>query len=223
MTRGLYSRPVTTEQQPTPWPEEVLAAAAGTHRGDGPRGGARFAALHLAQRRFNDLLSGAVPSDDLADRITAQLATFADELADCQVREGLRWDGWRSDLPGRGHPLLPPYTILEESESTLRARVRFTRFYLGGNGAAHGGSQSLVFDDLLGRCVNSFQEGVARTAYLKVDFRRITPIDVDLDVEVSVDRVDGRKRWCSGRMTDPDGNVVADCEALFLALLPGQP
>lgn len=213
---------MTSEQQSKPWPDEVLAAAAGTGPSAGPRGGTQFEALHLAQRRFNDLLSGAVPSEDLAERITAQLAAFAAELADFQVREGQRWDGWRGDLPGRGHPLLPPYTITGETDSTLRGRVRFTRFYLGGNGAAHGGAQPLVFDDMLGRCVNSFQEGVARTAYLKVNYRRITPIDVDLDVEVSVDRVEGRKRWCSGRMTDPGGDVVADCEALFLALLPGQ-
>ncbi|HJQ42602.1 MAG TPA: hotdog fold domain-containing protein [Jatrophihabitantaceae bacterium] len=213
---------MTTTEQPTPWPDEVLAAASGTASPEGPRGGARFEALHTAQRRFNDLLSGAVPSEDLCERITTALAGFADELADMQVREGLRWDGWRGDLPGRGHPLLPPYTITGETDSTLHGRVRFTRFFLGGNGAAHGGAQPLVFDDMLGRCVNSFQAGVARTAYLKVNYRRITPIDVDLDVEVSVDRVEGRKRWCSGRMTDPDGNVVADCEALFLALLPGQ-
>jgi acyl-coenzyme A thioesterase PaaI-like protein len=101
--------------------------------------------------------------------------------------------------------------------------VRFTRFFLGGNGAAHGGSQPVVFDDLLGRCVNNFQKGVARTAFLKVNYRAITPIDVDLTAEVSVDRVEGRKRWCSGRIIDQAGTVLCDCEALFIALLPGQP
>jgi acyl-coenzyme A thioesterase PaaI-like protein len=211
-----------TSDQPTPWPDEVLAAASGTALPEPPRGGERFAALNAAQRRFNDLLSGAVPPDDLCDRITEQLTSFAAELTEFQVREGQRWDGWRGDLPGRGHPFLPPYVITGETDTTLSARVRFTRFFLGGNGAAHGGAQPLVFDDMLGRCVNHYQPGVARTAYLKVNYRRITPIDVDLDVEVSVDRVEGRKRWCSGRITDPEGNVVADCEALFLALLPGQ-
>jgi len=212
-----------TSEQATPWPDEVLAAASGTAAPEPPRGGAGFAALHAAQRRFNDALSGAAPSQELCDRITAQLAAFADELAAFQVREGQRWDGWRGDLPGRGHPFLPPYVITEQTDTTLTARVRFTRFFLGGNGAAHGGAQPLVFDDLLGRCVNHFQNGVARTAFLKVNYRAITPIDVDLVAEVSVDRVDGRKRWCSGRMLDPAGTVVCDCEALFIALLPGQP
>lgn len=211
------------DEQATPWPDEVMAAATGTAEPSGPRGGDVFADLHLAQRRFNDLLSGAVPPDDLAERITAQLAQFADELAGHQVREGLRWDGWRGELPGRGHPFLPAYRITDETETTLTATVRFTRFFLGGNGAAHGGSQGAVFDDMLGRCVNHFQKGVARTAYLKVNYRRITPIDTDLTAEVSVDRVEGRKRWCSGRMWDSTGELVCDCEALFLALLPGQP
>jgi acyl-coenzyme A thioesterase PaaI-like protein len=212
-----------TNAQQTPWPDEVLAAASGRTDGGPPRGGVAFEHLHAAQRRFNDLLSGSAPSDELAGRITAQLHAFADELAAHQVREGLRWDGWRGDLPGRGHPLLPPYRIESQTRTTLTARVRFTRFFLGGNGAAHGGAQGLVFDDLLGRCVNNFQPGVARTAYLKVDYRRITPVDVDLHAQVSVDRVEGRKRWCSGTITDDAGAVLCDCEALFLALLPGQP
>lgn len=212
-----------TSEQATPWPDEVIAAASGTLEPGPPRGGTEFAELHLAQRRFSALLSGAAPEPELMKRITAQLDAFADELADQQVREGLRYDGWRGDLPGRGHPFLPPYTITGETDRTLTATVRFTRFFLGGNGAAHGGSQPTVFDDMLGRCVNHFQKGVARTAYLKVNYRRITPIDVDLTAEVSVDRVEGRKRWCSGRMWDPSGELVCDCEALFLALLPGQP
>jgi acyl-coenzyme A thioesterase PaaI-like protein len=213
---------VTTEQA-TPWPDEVLAVASGRAEAGPPRGGERFAALHAAQRRFNDLLSGAAPSDELAERIAATLDGLADELSAQQVREGLRWDGWRGDLPGRGHPLLPPYVLESQTDSTVTARVRFTRFFLGGNGAAHGGSQPLVFDDLLGRCVNHFQPGVARTAFLKVNYRKVTPIDVDLHAEVRVDRAEGRKRWCSGEITDAAGEVLCDCEALFLALLPGQP
>jgi acyl-coenzyme A thioesterase PaaI-like protein len=213
---------VTTDN-PGPWPDEVLAAATGHSAGEPPRGGEHFTALSAAQRRFQDRLSGAAPSDELADEIAATLDKFSAELEQYQVREGLRWDGWRSDLPGRGHPFLPPYVIDAETATTLSARVTFTRFFLGGNGAAHGGSQPTVFDDLLGRVVKTQQPGVARTAYLKVNYRRITPIDVELRVEVSVDRIEGRKRWCSGRLLDPDGVLLADCDALFLALLPGQP
>ena len=65
--------------------------------------------------------------------------------------------------------------------------------------------------------------GVARTAFLKVNYRRITPIDVELRYEASRDRVEGRKRWGTARLFDPAGELVADAEALFVELLPGQP
>jgi hypothetical protein len=70
--------------------------------------------------------------------------------------------------------------------------------------------------------MNNGQPGVARTAFLKVNYRRITPIDVELHFEVSRDSVDGRKRWGSGRLYDAAGNLLSECEALFLQLLPGQ-
>jgi len=134
-----------------------------------------------------------------------------------------RIDGWRPDLPGRGHPLLPPYLIDEETPDALAGRVTFTRFYLGGNGAAHGGSHPLLFDDVLGRVMNHNQPGVSRTASLTVNYRRITPLDVELRWEASRDRVEGRKRWGTARLFGPDGSLVSDAEGFFLQLLPGQP
>jgi hypothetical protein len=64
---------------------------------------------------------------------------------------------------------------------------------------------------------------VARTAYLHVNYRRITPIGVELTFEATRDRVDGRKRWGSARIFDPAGALISDFDALFLELLPGQP
>ncbi|MBN9620860.1 MAG: PaaI family thioesterase, partial [Actinobacteria bacterium] len=188
----------------------------------GPRGGAAFADLHQAQRRLQDRLSGAVLPDDLAKQVAARLQEIGDLLAEHQGAEAERYDGWRPDLPGRGHPLLPPYVIDAEDDSSLSGRVTFTRFYLGGNGAVHGGAHSLLFDDLLGRVMNHHQPGVARTAALTVNYRRITPIDVELRFEASRDRVEGRKRWGSARLFDPSGALVSDTSTLFLQLLPGQ-
>ena len=212
-----------TDELTNPWPDEDADETWQTVAPPVPRGGTEFATLHTAERAFVSALAGAVPPADLALSIAARLDELTAVLASHQVREHDRWDGWRPDLPGRGHTLLPPYHIVDESETTLRAMVSFPRFYLGGNGAVHGGAQPLLFDDLLGRVANHYQDGVARTAYLKVNYRRITPIDVDLVAEVSLDRVEGRKRWCSGTLTDPSGQVVADVEALFIQLLPGQP
>jgi hypothetical protein len=204
-----------------PWPENDGITSV-SDQVPSPRGGTEFAELHVAQRLLHDRLAGAALPPGLAKEIAGQLAELNDVLAAYQVPEPDRLDGWRVDLPGRGHALLPPYLIDGEDGSTLHGRVTFPRFYLGGNGAVHGGSQPLLFDDVLGRVMNNGQPGVARTAFLKVNYRRITPIDVELHFEVSRDSVDGRKRWGSGRLYDAAGNLLSECEALFLQLLPGQ-
>jgi len=203
----------------TPWPEPALER---TLRAARPRGGDAFAAAYAAQRLLQDRFAGAALPDDVAAEVTARMTELADLLGAHQVPESERHDGWRPDLPGRGLPMMPPYVIDEEDEASLRGRVTFTRFYLGGNGAAHGGAHPMLFDDVLGRVMNHHQPGVARTASLTVNYRRITPLDVELTFDATRDRVEGRKRWGSARIWDPAGDVVADCEALFLQLNPGQ-
>jgi acyl-coenzyme A thioesterase PaaI-like protein len=193
------------------------------NREPGMRGGPAYARLHLLQRELQSLLAGANLPDDVAKDVIDRLDELATILARHQVPELDRNDGWRPDLPGRGMPVLPPYLIDTETDVKITGRVRFPRFYLGGNGAAHGGAHSLLFDDVMGRVMNHHRSGVARTAKLTINYRRITPIEVELTYDVTVDRVSGRKRFGSGRLYDPSGAVVADCEALFLELLPGQP
>src|SRR5439155_16999965 len=100
-------------------------------------------------------------------------------------------------------------------------RVRFGRFHLGGNGAAHGGTIPLVFDDLLGRLSGTGGRAVARTAYLHVDYRNVTPIEQDLDVGAWFVSEQGRKRLLRGVLRDGD-TVCAEVEGLFVQLRPGQ-
>jgi acyl-coenzyme A thioesterase PaaI-like protein len=207
----------------TPWPDPEPA---GTKKWDEPpreaRGGAEYAELHAAQRLVQDRLTGAALPAELSKELTEQLLDLADLLAAHQTAEPDRIDGWRPDLPGRGHPLLPPYLIDDEADGRLSGRVTFTRFYLGGNNAAHGGALPLLFDDVLGRAMNHRQPGISRTAYLTTNYRRITPLDVQLRFEASRDRIEGRKRWGSARVFGPDGELLSDAEGLFLQLLPGQ-
>jgi hypothetical protein len=70
--------------------------------------------------------------------------------------------------------------------------------------------------------MNHGQKGISRTAYLTTNYRRVTPLDVELRFEASRDRVDGRKRWGSARLFAPDGVLLSDADGLFLQLLPGQ-
>ena len=207
-----------------PWPDVDVPADPDWDKAPrAPRGGVEFAELHVAQRLLQDRLTGAALPPEVTKELTEQLLEICDRLAEYQMAEPDRVDGWRPDLPGRGHPLLPPYFIDDETDTTITGHVTFTRFYLGGNGAAHGGAHPLLFDDVFGRVMNHQQPGVARTASLKVNYRRVTPLDVELRFDASCDRVEGRKRWGTARLYGPDGTVVSDAEALFLQLLPGQP
>lgn len=207
----------------SPWPDEDAGETFASRAAEAPRGGAEFAALIEAQRLLQDRLAGSVLPPDVSTRVREQLIALAELLADYQAAEVDRNDGWRPDLPGRGHPLLPPFVVEEETATQMRGRVTFTRFYLGGNGAAHGGAQPLLFDDLLGKVANHHHEGVARTAFLTVNYRRIARVGEQLRFEASIDKIDGRKRWGSARLFDAAGELVADAEALFIRLLPGQP
>jgi acyl-coenzyme A thioesterase PaaI-like protein len=208
-----------SDELPNPWQEEEREWV---NRDPGPRGGAEFERVHLGQRTLQSLLAGAALPAEVGKDVADRLDELAAILAQHQVAERDRNDGWRTDLPGRGMPVLPPYFIDTETDVKVTGRVTFPRFYLGGNGAAHGGSHSLLFDDVLGRVMNHHRPGVARTARLTVNYRRITPIDTELTFDATVDGIDGRKRFGSARLYNPDGVLVSDAEALFLELLPGQ-
>ncbi len=214
-----------SDEVAVPWPDVDVPADPDWDKPPprAARGGVEFGELHVAQRLLQDRLTGAALPPDVSKELTEQLLDICERLAAHQMPEPDRIDGWRPDLPGRGHPLLPPYFIDDETDTTITGHVTFTRFYLGGNGAAHGGAHPLLFDDVFGRVMNHQQPGVARTAYLKVNYRRITPLDVQLTFDATCDLVEGRKRWGTARLYDPAGTVVSDAEALFLELLPGQP
>jgi acyl-coenzyme A thioesterase PaaI-like protein len=205
----------------SPWAKRAIDPAVVA---DQPlRGGAELGPLQVAERRLLDRLSGAALPPQLARDLTRRLDEMSEMLKPYQVPEPERHDGWRPDLPGRGFVMLPPFVVDEMTEHGLSGRVTFTRFHLGGNAAVHGGVQPLLFDDVLGRVTNQGFAVTARTAYLKVDYRRVTPLDVELRIEAALDRVEGRKRYASGRLLDADGNVLCDASSLYVELLPGQP
>ena len=111
--------------------------------------------------------------------------------------------------------------IEELDETSVRAQVTFGDYFLGGNAAAHGGAVSLMFDELLGMSANAGPGGVARTAYLHINYRAITPMNRPLTVTATVYAIEGRKRFVRGELKDGE-RLCADADGLFLELLPGQ-
>ncbi|SKX74655.1 Uncharacterised protein [Mycobacteroides abscessus subsp. massiliense] len=61
-----------------------------------------------------------------------------------------------------------------------------------------------------------------RTAYLNINYRKVTPIEKELQFDCTLDRVEGRKVYLTSRLLDGD-DVLAEADALFVKLNPGQP
>lgn len=209
----LAGRVSAAHGEPDPWRNRTPIA---------DRGGSGYAELIGSTRAYLDALAAANIASDDAARLAEELRQLTSTLQQRAVDEDDSPIGTRVDLPGRGHPLLLPFVADEWSGSAVRGRVTFGRFHLGGNGAAHGGTLPLLFDEVMGRLNSSGGRTVGRTAYLHVNYRNITPIGRELQLAATLDRVEGRKRFVTGRLHDGD-TLVADAEGLFIELLPGQP
>jgi acyl-coenzyme A thioesterase PaaI-like protein len=86
----------------------------------------------------------------------------------------------------------------------------------------HGGVIPLLFDWHFGMIVSAAGRPISRTAYLHVDYRKITPIDEPLVSRGSIDSPDGRMAFVTATMTDSDGAVLSEANGLMIKLLPHQ-
>ncbi|WP_433602452.1 PaaI family thioesterase [Nocardia sp. CA-135953] len=176
-----------------------------------------------AMRTLQERITTAVPDATLVAEVTRHLEDLNRRLEPSAA--GHEW-GRSGELVGnvlgREQTLIPPVEIVAEGETWLDARIRFGDYYRGSNGAVHGGTIPLVFDDVLGRLSLSGNRPVARTAYMHVDFRSITPVGRLLTLEARFEREEGRKRCVRGWLRDGE-RLCAEAEALFVQLRPGQP
>jgi acyl-coenzyme A thioesterase PaaI-like protein len=184
-------------------------------------GGPDFARMIEALRLVQDRVTAASPPHAVVTEVAGTLEKLAATLEPFAVGEADQITGHRSDLPGRGQAMAPTVHVDEWDARQVRGRVTLGRFYLGGGGAAHGGVLPLVFDEVLGRLANTGRSR-SRTAYLHVNYRKITPIGPELRVQAEVQREEGRKRFLTGAIYHGD-TLTADAEGLFVALRPGQP
>ncbi|HET7666644.1 MAG TPA: PaaI family thioesterase [Mycobacterium sp.] len=144
-------------------------------------------------------------------------------LAPYETDEWSSPSGRRVDLPNRGSVLGIPGDYYKTDEGRIAGTAQFRRFHLGRNGAVHGGCIAQLFDSLLGYTAFRLTQSLyQRTAFLHVDYRKIVSIETKLQVDAGVERVDGRKMFVAGRLLDED-TVLAEANALFVKLNPGQP
>ena len=120
-----------------------------------------------------------------------------------------------SPVIGLANPLAPPLR-LEARHGKVRGSARFGVAYEGPPGAVHGGYLACAFDEVLGM-TQSLGGRPGMTGTLTVRYRRPTPLHTDLRFEGTLDGVDGRKLFCSGRCYDGD-TLTAEAEAVFISV-----
>lgn len=173
-------------------------------------------------RVLQDQITAAAPPAELVHDVTKVLTELSARLEPYEVGEREQLTGHQADVPGRAQTMSPVLHIDEYDEQHVRGRVTFGRFYLGGNGAVHGGAIPLLFDEILGRLANTGQREPSRTAYLHVDYRSITPVQKELQITGDFVSEVGRKRLLRGTVRDGD-TLCAEAEGLFVQLRPDQP
>jgi acyl-coenzyme A thioesterase PaaI-like protein len=176
-----------------------------------------------AMRRLQDLAVSAAPGDDIWDDAAKRTEDLVDLLDPCEVAEGVAPAGRSPNMPGMGSVLLPPWTLTEFSPDGVAMKGHFSRYHVGGNYAVHGGVVPLMFDHVFGMVAHAAGRPISRTAFLHVDYRKVTPINAPLNMRGRVDSTEGRKTFVSAEMTDGEGAVLAEAHALMVRLLPGQP
>lgn len=182
-----------------------------------------FVRFVSAMRRLQDLAVSANPGEDDWDKAADRAEELVGLLAPYEAPEGVPPAGRSHKLPGMGSLLMPPWMLTRYAPDGVEMRGYFSRYYVGGNSAVHGGVLPLVFDWLFGMVVHASDRPISRTAFLHVDYRKVTPIDQPLAVRGRVDSTEGRKAFVSGELTHDDGTVLAEAHGLMVRLLPGQP
>ena len=183
-----------------------------------PPGFGRFVA---AMRKAQDLAVCADGAD--WDAAAERVEWLIDLLAPHRSGDGIAPAGRVMTLPAAGSLLMPPWQIRRFDSHGVEADVTFSRYHVGGNNAVHGGMVAMMFDVMFGMIIHATGRPISRTAFLHVDYRNVTPIDVPLSVRGWADRQEGRKTFVNAAMTSPDGTLLAEANGLMVRLLPGQP
>ena len=185
--------------------------------------GQGFGRFVAAMRRLQDLAVSADPGDDVWDDAADRVTALVELLSPFEADEGKAPAGRTPDLPGMGSLLLPPWTLTKYAPDGVEMTGHFSRFHVGGNHAVHGGVLPLLFDHMFGMISHAAGRPISRTAFLHVDYRKVTPIDAPLSVRGRVTGTEGRKAFVSAELLDGDEAVLAEGHGLMVRLLAGQP
>jgi acyl-coenzyme A thioesterase PaaI-like protein len=191
----------------------------------------RAAMRRLAEdaRTLIEKLAGAAATDDAIERAAALMEAAAAELAGAgsKVRS---YEGFaestiaggapnahfdHSPIIGQANPIAPPLRVQRYDDKVV-ALATFGSAYEGPPGSVHGGMVAAAFDEVLGMA-QSLGGSPGMTGTLTVRYRKPTPLHRELRFEGTLDRVDGRKLFTSGRCYVGDV-LTAEAEGLFISV-----
>lgn len=118
-----------------------------------------------------------------------------------------------SPVVGELNPIAPPIRMHFDGER-MHGTTILGASYAGPPDSVHGGIIALVFDELLGSTNVCLGMG-AFTGTLSVRYERTTPVGRELTLEGWLDRVEGRKVFTKGTISDA-GGVTARAEGIFI-------
>lgn len=210
--------------------EKIMATFVGSpERAAVPRN--QFAwGLAASMRKIIDrLVDTRAPDSDLED-LAKDLAAVAERLD--QFDHGRKYGGVSeasiaaggdgptghadySPVIGPANPLAAPMTVQLDGEVVV-GTVTFGHAYEGPPGHVHGGFLAAAFDDLLG-AAQAMSGNPGMTGSLTVNYRAPTPLHRQLRVEATLDKIEGRKIYTSGRLFDGE-TLCAEAEGLFISI-----
>ncbi|OBK12672.1 PaaI family thioesterase [Mycobacterium asiaticum] len=176
-----------------------------------------------ALRRLQDLTVSTKPDLATWDAATDHIERICALMEPHRVSEIDAPAGRVLEIPGLGHPLMPPWTLTEAGPDGVAMAGHFTQSHVGGNHAVHGGMIPLFYDWLFGMVVTGADIRPTRTAFLHVDYRKITPIDEPLTAHGHIERIEGRKVFIAASMKSSGGATLTEATGLMVRLLPHQP
>jgi acyl-coenzyme A thioesterase PaaI-like protein len=191
-----------------------------------PRGAA-LRRLADAGRLVIERMASTEPSDDEIERAARSLEAAASELdGPGKVR---RYEGFaesanaggdphahfdHSPIIGMANPIAPLVRVEPAGDGEVVIHARFGAAYEGPPGSVHGGIVAATFDEVLGMAQSlSGQPGMTGT--LSVRYRRPTLLHRDLRFVGTLEQVQGRKIFTTGRCYD-GSTVTAEADALFI-------
>jgi acyl-coenzyme A thioesterase PaaI-like protein len=185
--------------------------------------GPGFERFLTAMRQAQDLAVSANPDPDTWTEAADRVEELVKLLEPFRAGEGVGPANRVPSLPGAGSLLMPPWTVTKFEADGIELEVTFSRYHVGGNHAVHGGVLPLLFDSMFGMVIHATGRPISRTAFLHVDYRRVTPVDTVLTARGWLREAEGRKAFVNAELLDAEGNVLAESHGLMIRLLPGQP